>query len=330
MTHRIVVAGYERAHSAEVAAAFEVFGAADHYLRQAGRDERYAVELRTSDGTQFTAHGGLVLQPAGALRDVRGAFGTLIVSGTFGLPPDDPEFLDGLRRAARRAERLVGLCTGAFCLAAIGELDHRRATTHWLYGAELQERAPRAEVDTDPIFVRDGRVSTSAGGMAAVDLLLALVQDDVGRDIALSCARGLVLFLQRSGSQAQFSAQLLGQLAVGDPMRDLQQEIADDPGGDHSVEALAGRMHMSPRNFSRVFTRAVGMTPGKYVEQVRLDAAGRRLLETDLPVATIAAELRLSAATLRRLFITRLGVSPTAYRERFRSTAGPFHVRLAS
>jgi transcriptional regulator GlxA family with amidase domain len=330
MEHRIVVAGYERAHAAEVAAAFEVFSAADFYLREAGRPQRYRVELRTADGAPFASHGGLVMQPTGALRDTRGQVGTLLVAGTFGLPPEDERFLAGVRSVADRAERLVALCTGAFCLGRLGELDGRRVTTHWLYGSELQARTPEAQVDADAIFVRDGRVSTSAGGMAAIDLLLALVEDDVGRDIALSCARGLVLFLQRTGSQAQFSAQLLGQLAASDPLRELQQRIADDPGGDHSVETLAARLHMSPRNFSRVFTREVGMTPGRYVERVRLDAARRLLSETDLPVEAIASELRLSAATLRRLFVTRLGVSPTGYRERFRSTPGPFHIRLAS
>jgi len=330
MDHRIVVAGYERAHASEVAAAFEVFGAAAFYLRRAGRPDGYAVELRTADGAPFASHGGLVMRPDGALRDVRGTVGTLIVAGTFGLPPEDDEFLEGLRGVAARSERLVALCTGAFCLGRLGELDGRRATTHWLYGAQLQDRAPLAQVDTDPIFVRDGRVSTSAGGMAAIDLLLDLVQEDTDRDIALACARGLVLFLRRTGSQAQFSAQLLGQLATSDPLRELQEAIADDPGADNSVEALAAHLHMSPRHFSRVFTREVGMTPGRYVEHVRLDAARRRLGETDLPVESIAAELGVSAATLRRLFLTRLGVSPTAYRERFRTTSGPFHVRLVS
>jgi transcriptional regulator GlxA family with amidase domain len=138
MDHRIVVAGYERAHASEVAAAFEVFGAADFYLRRAGRPERYRVELRTVDGAPFASYGGLVMLPRGALRDVRGTVGTLIVSGTFGLPPDDDAFLAGVRRVAGRSDRLVALCTGAFCLARLGELDGRRATTHWLYGTKLQ------------------------------------------------------------------------------------------------------------------------------------------------------------------------------------------------
>ena len=330
MDHRVVVAGYERAHASEIAAAFEVFATADFHLRLAGRPERYAVELRTVDGQPFAAHGGLVFQPAGALSEIVGEVDTLIVAGTFGLPPDDPAFEHAIRHAAAHADRLVGLCTGAFCLGSLGELDGRRATTHWLYGDELARRVPTARVDADAIFVRDGRVSTSAGATAAVDLLLALVHDDVGHDIALASARALVLFLQRSGSQAQFSARPLGDQTGSEPMRRIQQQVQDDPGADHSIDALAARLHMSARNFSRVFTRETGTTPARYVEHVRIDAARRLLEETDVPVEAIAARLSMSAPTLRRLFTARLGVSPSGYRERFRPLNDAYHVRIAT
>jgi transcriptional regulator GlxA family with amidase domain len=328
MEHRVVVAGYEHAHASQIASVFEVFASADFNLRATGRPERYAVELRTADGRPFAATGGLVVQPVGTLTGVVGEVGTLIVPGAFGLPPDDPAFQHGLRHVADRVERIVALCTGAFAVGLLGELDGRRATTHWLYGDELAHRVPRAAIDADAMFVRDGRVSTSAGAMGAVDLLLALVQDDVGQDVALACARVMVVFLQRTGSQRQFSTKPPGPLRGDEPIRELQRRIADEPGADHSVDVLAARLHMSSRNFSRVFTSATGTTPGRYVEQVRIDTARRLLEETDVPVESIAGRLNMSAATLRRLFTTRLGVSPSGYRDRFRAQSDAFHVRI--
>jgi transcriptional regulator GlxA family with amidase domain len=165
----------------------------------------------------------------------------------------DPALVAALREAAGRAKRVVSLCTGAFLLAAAGLLDGRRATTHWLFGDELAAQHPAVHVDTDPIFVRDGDIWTSAGITAGLDLLLAVVEEDEGSDAARWIARMLVVYLRRTGNQAQFSTQLSGRLADKHPVRELQQFIVEHPEADLSMTALAARMNLSPRQFARTF-----------------------------------------------------------------------------
>ena len=212
------------------------------------------------------------------------------------------------------------MCSGAFLLAEAGLLDGRRATTHWSRCDELARRYPGVTVEPDPIFIRDGHVFTSAGVTAGMDLALALVADDLGRDAALTVARHLVLFLQRPGNQSQFSVQLASQLADRDEIRSLQQWIADHPDADCSVEALAVRASMSPRHLARVFADGVGTTPARYVEQVRLEAARRRLEESGDSIEQVATGCGFGTTeTMRRVFVRHLGVPPAAYRSRFRT-----------
>jgi transcriptional regulator GlxA family with amidase domain len=219
-----------------------------------------------------------------------------------------------------RVRRFGSVCTGAFILAEAGLLDGRRATTHWGSCALLAQRYPRVSVDPNPIFVRDGNVYTSAGVTAGMDLALALVEEDHGHEVALGVARELVLFLRRPGGQSQFSAQLAVQSADRAPLRDLQAWIADNLGGDLSVPALAAHAAMSPRNFARVFTQEVGVTPARFVEQARVEAACRRLEESANGVDAIAAECGFgSTESMRRAFLRRLRVPPSAYRHRFAS-----------
>jgi transcriptional regulator GlxA family with amidase domain len=213
-----------------------------------------------------------------------------------------------------------GICTGVFLLAEAGLLDGCRAVTHWAFCDELARRYPTIKVDPDPIFLRDGRFYTTAGMTAGMDLALALVQDDLGRDVALATARLLVLFLKRPGGQSQFSAHLAAQLDGDGPIAELQRWILDHLDTDLTVEALAERVHMSPRNFVRNFEREAGAPPGVFVEGARLDAARRALEDSEDQLETIAKRCGFtSAEILRRLFQRRLGVSPTSYRKRFRS-----------
>ncbi len=235
----------------------------------------------------------------------------------------DHRLTDWLRLAARRSRRVTSVCTGAFLLARAGLLDGRRATTHWNACDALARHYPSIEVEPDPIFVRDGNVYTSAGVTAGIDLALALVEEDLGREAALTVARDLVLFIRRPGGQAQFSAGLAGQAASRPGVRDLQGWIADHLDHDLSVPALAERAFMSPRNFARVFAREVGVTPAAYVESLRLERA-RTLLETSDELQLEEVALRCgfgTVETLRRVFGRRLGVNPNAYRSRFASTA---------
>jgi transcriptional regulator GlxA family with amidase domain len=259
-----------------------------------------------------------VTQPLG---NVRGPLDTLVVAGGTGTARalEDRALVGLVKRAAGRARRVASVCTGAFLLAEAGLLDGRRATTHWSACARLAARYPQLEVDPDPIFVRDGRIWTSAGVTAGMDLALALVEEDHGRDVALAVARELVLFLKRPGGQAQFSAQLRAQLAERTALRDLQAWIADHPGAELSVEALARRVAMSPRHFARVFKQETGATPARAVLAARVEAARRRLEDGDDGLAGVAAACGFaSAEVMRRAFLRTLGVGPSHYRTRFR------------
>ena len=199
-------------------------------------------------------------------------------------------------RAPGRVRRVGSVCTGAFLLAAAGVLDARRATTHWAFCDRLAREYPRVAVDPDPIFVRDGDVYTSAGVTAGIDLALALVEEDLGRETALAVARNLVVFVRRPGGQSQFSAPLELQAADREPLRELQAWVAGRLAEDLSVEALARRVHMSPRNLSRVLRREVGSTPARFVERVRVEGARRRLEETSAGLEQIARECGFGSA----------------------------------
>ncbi len=210
------------------------------------------------------------------------------------------------------------MCTGAFLLARAGILDGRKATTHWAACAALERTHPTVEVQPDPIFVRDGNVYTSAGVTAGIDLALALVEEDLGAEAALEVARSLVLFIRRPGGQAQFSRGLAGQAASRPGISQLQAWILDHLDHDLAVAALAERAFMSPRNFARVFTAEVGVTPAAYVEAVRLERARMLLETTDKQLEEIAQLCGFGTVeTLRRTFARRLHVSPSDYRQRF-------------
>jgi transcriptional regulator GlxA family with amidase domain len=297
-----------------------------------------AYEIRTASlgGAVVRASSGLRLMPDVDLRDVslpartaaRGAAGPdpLIVPGGHGARHGDPELVGWLREHAGRARRLASVCTGAFLLAEAGMLDGRRVTTHWEHCVTLAGKYPEIRVDPDPIFVRDGNLATSAGVTAGIDLALALIEDDLGRDAALTVARELVVFLRRPGGQAQFSVQLQAQSASREPLRDVQQWIAEHPEADLSVEELAKRAILSPRQFARAFAAEVGVPPGRYVDRVRVEAARRRLEDTADGVEETARACGYGTPeAMRRAFVKDLGVSPAEYRRRFsrRAHTGP-------
>jgi len=213
----------------------------------------------------------------------------------------------------------MSVCTGAFLLAGAGLLAGRTVTTHWAYCESMARRFPEINVLAEPVYVRDGKFLTSAGVTCGIDVALAVVEEDLGRDAAMEVARHLVVFLRRPGNQAQFSAQLASQLAHRPALRDLQQWIAEHPGGDLSVSALAQRASLSERQFSRAFTAEVGVTPGRYVAQVRLEAARRHLEDTADSIEQIAAGCGYGTPeTMRRAFLRALSVGPAEYRRRFR------------
>jgi len=210
------------------------------------------------------------------------------------------------------------VCSGAFLLARAGLLDGRSATTHWRRCAALARLFPRVRVEPDRIYVRDGRIATSAGITAGMDLALALLEDDLGGELARDVARHLVLFLRRPGGQSQFSVAMASPLANRPTLRELQTWIHEHPEADLGVDALARRMGMSPRNFARVFTRELAATPARYVERARVEAARGWLEDTSAGLDEVASACGFgSAETLRRAFQRLLRVSPSAYRDAF-------------
>lgn len=277
----------------------------------------YRITTASLGGGMVRTSSGLRITPDEDLARTR-EYDLLLVPGGPGSRRDNPELATWLREHAARTRQLAAVCTGAYLLAAAGLLTGRRITTHWAHCAQLAERYPDIEVDPDPIFVRDGNIVTSAGVTAGIDLALVLVEDDLGRDAALGIARELVVFLRRPGNQAQFSAQLAAQVASREPLRDVQRWIADNPAADLSVETLAVRASLSPRQFARAFAAEVGVPPGRYVDRVRLESARRRLEDTADGVEETARACGYGTPeAMRRAFVKALGASPAEYRRRF-------------
>jgi len=306
----------------DVTGPVEVFSLANRLARAAG--PRYAGSVLAPEAGAVATSSGLPIVAARSIRQASGPVDTLIVAGGLGTKAamNDARLVGWLRRTAPRARRVASVCSGAFLLGEAGLLDGRRATTHWALCEALERRYPTARVERDPIFVRDGKISTSAGVTAGMDLALELVEEDGGRDLALAVARWLVMFLRRPGGQSQFSVQLRAQVAERRGLRDLQAWIAEHLGDDLSVTALARRARMSPRNFARAFRREIGATPAAYVAAQRVEAA-RRLLETaDLSVAEVAVACGFGRVeTMHRAFRRGVRVSPGQYRRHFRAAS---------
>ena len=330
-TRRVVIVAFADVQILDVTGPGEVFATADRLGGTRGsRGSRYSVEVAAPTAGPIRSTGGVSLLPDRALDDVTGPIDTLVVAGGLGVfwAAEDGETVAQVDRIAAQARRVASVCTGAYLLAATGRLDGRRVTTHWAWAADLAARYPSITVDPDPIFIADGPVWTSAGVTAGIDLALELVGLDHGRAAAAEVARWLVMFLQRPGGQAQFSVPLAAGPLDGDALAPLQAWMIEHPGADLSVASLAARCHTSPRTFQRLVHRQTGMTPGAWVEQIRVEAARRALEATAMPVATIAERCGFrTVSTLYRAFDRRLGVAPAAYRSHF---AAPTHVNQRS
>ncbi|QKW10225.1 GlxA family transcriptional regulator [Streptomyces sp. NA04227] len=306
---------FDGLQSLDLTGPFEVFSGAGRHLRDSGA---YPLRTASPGGLPIRTDSGLTLMPDLALEDAEVPH-TLVVPGGPGANRADPVLVDWLREHGPRAERLVSVCTGSLLLAATGLLDGRRATTHWAYCATLARDHPAVRVEPEPIFVRDGKVSTSAGVTAGIDLALTLVEEDYGHETALTVARYLVVFLRRPGNQAQFSVQLAAQTAHSEPLREVQHWIAEHPAADLSVETLAARANLSPRHFARAFRAETGVTPGRYVERVRVEQARRLLEDSSYGVEEISRHCGYGTPeAMRRAFVKTLGAPPFEYRRRFR------------
>lgn len=321
---QVAILVYPGVQSLDVTGPLEVFAGAQTLIEAAGGRERgYEILILSCDGTPLRTSAGLTIVPDGDFARTPARLDTLIVAGGYGSHEAsvDPATLEWITRTSARARRTASVCTGAFLLAAAGLLDGRRATTHWAAATELARLHPAVRVDPEPIFLRDGDIWTSAGVTAGMDLALALIEDDLDRDTALTIARHLVLFLRRPGNQSQFSATLAAQEPTREPLREVRRHIVENVAGDLSVESLSHLANMSPRHFARSFRAETGVTPARYVESVRLEAARRALEDTTQPIATVAHVCGFGTSeTLRRVFLRTLGVGPAEYRRRFHAT----------
>ena len=302
----------------DVTGPIQVFASANDLVAGAGGARPYLLRVVSQGGEGVTASAGVALA-AGPLTKLGDELDTLLVAGGEGAEAaaENPVLIDWVRERATEARRVASVCTGAFLLAAAGVLDGRRAATHWMYCAKLAQRFPAVRVEPDPIFVCDGAVWTSAGVTAGIDLALALVEEDLGRSVALAVARYLVVFLKRPGGQAQFSAELALQ-AADDKFGALHDWINGHLGHDLSLSVLADQAGMSERSFSRHYAQATGQTPARAIERLRVEAARRQLSDSRLPVKRIAQRCGFgSEETMRRSFLRLLAATPQDYRARF-------------
>lgn len=315
---RIVFVIFDGFQPLDLAGPHEVFS----YAALLGAD--YACEIVAASAGMVTSRSGL---PVHASQDVAGTspdgIDTLVIAGGFGVDQacGDEPLVSWIAAAGSGARRVTSVCSGVFLLAAAGLVTGRTVTTHWGRARQLATKHPELTVDCDPIFIRDGRLWTSAGVTAGMDLALALVEDDLGRDVAHKVAQELVMFLRRPGGQSQFSVPLWAAQPSTDPIRAAVSAIHADPGARHGVGDLAGYAGLSPRHLQRRFTAELGTPPAAYVERVRIEAAQRALTGTDDPVETIARRCGFGTAeTLRRAFQRHARIAPADYRTRFRST----------
>ncbi|OLF16136.1 GlxA family transcriptional regulator [Actinophytocola xanthii] len=309
----VVLVAYPGAQLLDIAGPLEVFRGAAQLIPGS-----YVADVVAREGV--TTSSGLPLTPDGPLPD--GEIDTLVVVGGPGveLALADEELVGWLAGAARRSRRVASVCTGALLLAHVGLLDGRRATTHWVAARALARRYPDVLVEEDRLYVRDGDVWTSGGVTSGMDLALALVEDDLGREVSLELARWLVWYVRRPGGQSQFRGPLVPPPGGGrGVLGDVREWVLANLAADLRVEVLAERACMSPRNFARVFQREFGMTPGAFVERARVEAARRELTGGADGVEVVAARCGFGTAeTMRRAFHRQLGVGPTEYRRRFR------------
>jgi transcriptional regulator GlxA family with amidase domain len=306
----------------------EAFHWADVWLPRFGKTGQsgYQCDILAATPGPVQTISGIDIVATRSFHDFADGLDTLVVAGGVVNSEQactDPALVEWVRSIAPRVRRVASVCTGAFILAAAGLLNHRRVTTHWMFSDVLATEYPSIQVDSSLLFTRDGNIYSSGGITAGIDLAMALVEEDLGQEVALAAARMMVVFPRRPGGQSQFSAYNVKYLEVRSrpEIEELQAWILGHPGEDLSVSVLADRMAMSPRNFSRLFHSETGGTPAQFVERARADAARCKLEQTVLPVETIAKECGFSnAERMRRTFQRLFDVSPHDYRARFRST----------
>jgi transcriptional regulator GlxA family with amidase domain len=316
---RIVVIVVPPVEELDLVGPMQVFGAANRLSKKG----IYSLEVVTiARDLKVDGEGGMLSFLAdGYLKDLKGRIDSvLLVCGVATRLVRDQALSAWLKSNAPLVRRLGGVCVTAFLLAEAGLLDGKKATAHWKFGRELAKRYPKVRVESDPIWVKDGNIYTSAGISAGIDLALAWVEEDCGNAIAQEIAREFVLFLRRSSAQQQLSVSLAAQASEMKSIQELQNWIADNLNKSISVQLLAGRVAMSVRNFERVFIREIGSTPSRYMTQMRVEAARRQLEDTEKSLDQIARACGFASAdVMRRAFIRSIGTTPSSYRRQLLS-----------
>ncbi|MFI6495356.1 GlxA family transcriptional regulator [Streptomyces sp. NPDC050564] len=316
-THPVVMVLYDGVQALDVTGPLDVLAAANEH------GGRYRAFTASPGGKDVRTTSGLRLAADTALEGWSGRIGTLLVPGRpdWHVAVEDHGLIEQLTRLAHSALRVASVCAGAFPLAATGLLDGRRAATHWRLTEELAARYPSVHVDRDAIFIRDGRVITSAGVTAGIDLTLSLVEEDLGPEAARAAAKDLVVFMARPGGQSQFSVRLRARYCRSATVRTVLDAVTAAPHADHSLGALAARAGVSVRHLTRLIRQETGTTATRFVEQIRLEAAQGMLESGTDPLDMVARRSGFgSAETLRRAFQREFGITPGTYRARFHST----------
>jgi len=317
---------YPDCQSLDLTGPFEAFHWADLMLGMLGRAKAptYQSLVMAEALGPVRTMSGLEIVAGYSYSEITSGLDTLVVMGGTGCEAasQDRPLVEWVRLIAPKTRRIVSICSGAFILAAAGLLHRRRATTHWIYAERLAKAYPSVEVDASLLFIRDGNVYTSGGITAGIDLALALVEEDLGREAMLGVARHLLVFPRRPGGQSQFRGH---SSIIESPIRpnisELQAWMLAHPEADLSIPALAERMAMSERSFSRLFRSESRQTPAEFAERTRADAARYKLEQTSSSIETIAAECGFgNAERMRRTFQRLFEISPADYRARFRST----------
>lgn len=319
--YRVVLLAYEHMNVLDLCGPLQALATATRHC-DADAPRRYDTIVASADGGLVMTGSGLAIATVAVDSLDKYDIDTLIAPGgckgeVYSAPQ---KLIDWVAQRAPTVRRLCSVCTGAFMLAKAGQLDGKKVATHWEWAPRLRESYPGIEVDSDRIFIRDGSLWTSAGVTAGIDMTLALIEEDFGHQVAIDTARRLVMFIKRSGGQSQFSAPLSAQLKDSGKFGDLHAWIASNLRRHLTVECLAEQMRMSPRTFARTYTTRMGVTPGKTVESIRLEAACRALEASGSPLKAIANHVGYGdEQAMRRAFLRQFGVGPKLYRERFSS-----------
>ena len=315
----IVIVGYDNITSLDLAGPLEAFSSAQIEDSRGEPQACYKVTIAALGARTFSSESGLRMTAACFLSSLR-HLDTLLVPGGGGMRTsgDGQKLANWIGRHQHRIRRIASVCTGIYGIAPTGLLNGRKVTTHWKFAADLAERYPKLQVDANALYLRDGKFYTSAGITAGIDLALALIEEDFGAQVALGVARELVMYVKRPGGQEQYSEPLKFQVESTSRFADLAAWMVGHLDKDLSVEAMAERIHLCPRQFNRRFKAEFKSTPAAFVQRLRLDEARNRLSSRGSTVESVADSVGFGDAdSFRRAFVQRFGVAPKQYRSRF-------------